>query len=504
MKSRFFFKPKHQQIKQLPRLNTVIIGAGPSGLSTATTLQNQGKKVLILEKESVVGGKCHTFYDPKNPRNKTEWGATLIAPNYGKVIDKIEDNHIVLESVLDSQVDSVPFIKKINEMTILEKAQFGARFTKEMMIFAKYAKEYQSLRDARADLPEDYKLSFAEFAKKHDLSLINEFSYLFVPAFGYGLMEQCPAYAVFAYYGMTTIPEISLPQVIKQNGLFAFQHGFQSLMETIAKKFDVKLNTNVESIQRNKEGVTINFRSKDQLYSVSADSLVLAISPLHWPKLGMTLTTTEQQCVDDLTYYQYPVAAVKLKGYPAQHYYQYSGLVSGGQGHLALITSSDNRDNPADGRLCTAYINLPYRKGNNANQDQPFVFTADKMQQLKDELLQVPGVKGVEILKTKVWQDYMSTLPWETRLALDQKQMAQETHTLYAGPYTLGGFEDVACVWEQADKAASQFILKQKPAHGLSFFLNELHRAKFILTTPKAPPFNDAEQAQTTTQLKMG
>lgn len=502
MKSRFFSKP--QKRIQLPRIDTVIIGAGPSGLSTATTLQNHRKKVLLLEKASVVGGKCHTFYDPKNSQIKTEWGATLIAPNYGKVIDKIEDNHIVLESLLDANVDSVPFINKIKEMNLLQKAQFGVCFTKKMMAFAKYAKEYQSLRDAHSDLPADYKLSFAEFAKKHDLTLINEFSYLFVPAFGYGLMEQCPAYAVFAYYGMLTIPEISLPQVFKQNGLFAFQRGFQSLMEAIAKDFDVKLNAEIESIERNHDGVRIYFKSNNQLYSVSANSLVLAISPLYWQKLGMELTNTEQQCVDNLTYYQYPVAAVKLKGYPAQHYYQYSGLINGGQGHLALITSSDNRDNPADGRLCTAYINLRNNKGSSTHDNQEFAFTPEKLQQLKDELLQVPGVTGVEILATKVWQDYMSTLPWETRLALDQKQMAQETHTLYAGPYTLGGFEDVACVWEQADKAASEFILKEKPAHGLSFFLNELHRAKFILTTPKAHPFNDTEQAAAAAQLKMG
>lgn len=495
MQSTFFLSKTTERIK-LKKVDVVIIGAGPSGLSTATTLNKNGKTVLILEKEPRVGGKCYTFSDPSNIKNKTELGAALLAPNYEGVIDKVEEKKSIFELPLTSDVSTIPFIKNINNMSMFQKMEFLLQFTKQMFVFAKHAKDYQDLRDNHKDLPDDYKISFFEFAKKYHLEYINDFSYLFVPAFGYGLMEKCPAYAIFEYYGMMTIPEIVLAPAINKSSLLSIKNGFQSLMEEIASDFNIKLNTTIESINRHDHGVEIYFRSGDELFSISADSLVLAISPLHWPKLGMKLSETEQQCVDNLTYYQYPVAVVKLKGYPAKHYYEYQGLIESGLGHLALITTRDNRENPADGRLCTAYINLHASQMKDANtfSTENFIFTPDKIKRLEEELLQLPEVTGVEILETKVWQDYMSTLPWEVRLALDKQQMANDTHTLYVGSYALGGFDNVTCVWDQANKVVLECILHKKLSYDISYYLNEIHRTTFFFTAPKALPFNGKEE----------
>lgn len=476
----------------LKKVDTLIIGAGPAGLSSATTLRENGKKVILLEKESVVGGKCNTFSDPINRENKTEWGAALLAPNYGKVLDKANEK-IKWESILACDISTLPFQVKIDQMTLLQKAQFGFEFTKQMAIFAFHAREYQRLRDSKQDLPEDYKISFSDFAKKYKVELINDFSYILVPAFGYGLMEACPTYSIFEYYGMTTLPELALGKAAQLKPLLSIKNGFQTLMEEIAKDFEVKLNSEVETIDRSREGVVVNFKTPNGLFSVSADSLVLAISPLHWTKLGMKLSQIELTCVENLTYYQYPVAAVKLKGYPPKHYYEYKGLIESGLGHLALITTRDNRDNPPDGRLCTAYINLP--------SNAEFVFCHDKIKQLENELLKIPGVTGVDILQTKVWQDYMSTLPWKIRLELNENQMNDDTNTLYVGPYTLGGFEDVACVWEQADKAVSEFVLNQKKSYDLSYYLNEFYRTASFFAAPKELPFNNKSASNKSTQL---
>lgn len=149
----------------LPRTDTIIIGAGPAGLSAAEALRKYGKKSVILEKESKIGGKCHTYTDPHNPENKTEWGAGVVAHNYGEVIDKIQENKLLLEALLPIDLSTMPFIRKIKKMGLFEKTTFRAQFIKEMIAFANHAVLYQRLRDQRKDLPDDYKLPFAEFAK---------------------------------------------------------------------------------------------------------------------------------------------------------------------------------------------------------------------------------------------------------------------------------------------------------------------------------------------------
>jgi len=138
MKSTSFFSEVIQR-KYLDKVNTLIIGAGASGLSAATTLKDNGKKVLILEKESIVGGKCHTFFDPQNKLNKTEWGAMLLAPNYGKLIDKIREKKVTCEAILPCDISTMPLTIGVKKMNWLQKTNFGTKFSKQMLIFGKHA-----------------------------------------------------------------------------------------------------------------------------------------------------------------------------------------------------------------------------------------------------------------------------------------------------------------------------------------------------------------------------
>ncbi|MEO5998602.1 MAG: NAD(P)/FAD-dependent oxidoreductase [Chitinophagaceae bacterium] len=46
----------------MPHYDSIIIGSGAGGLSTALCLARAGQKVLVLEKHYVPGGWCHSFY----------------------------------------------------------------------------------------------------------------------------------------------------------------------------------------------------------------------------------------------------------------------------------------------------------------------------------------------------------------------------------------------------------------------------------------------------------
>lgn len=64
-------------MKTLPS-KVIFIGAGPSGLFAArqlkeiAKLQNKTVECIFLEREPVVGGKCHTYSDAAHPELKTD------------------------------------------------------------------------------------------------------------------------------------------------------------------------------------------------------------------------------------------------------------------------------------------------------------------------------------------------------------------------------------------------------------------------------------------------
>jgi len=465
--------------------NVIVIGAGPAGLFAARRLAQKGMHVTVLEKESHVGGKCYTYSDPVNPEVKTEWGAALIAPNYGVVLDAAQEKKIEFEETLATDSSSVNFLAKFNSMSWLDKISFTASFVVELVRFTYDVSCYQYARDHLQPLPEDYDLPFSSFAIKHGLENINLLLKSFVTGFGYGLMEECPAYCVMEYMGLATLPAVIASPL--RSGLVGIKNGMQTLMEKVAEDLDVVTSASISTIQRDSNGVMVTYQQQDKSsITTKADALILAISPVQWPKLGMELSETEQQCVNAVNYYHYPVAICEVDNTTAKHQYFPLGLEKEGLGHLALFTTRDNRN--THHRLGTAYINLP------ANNDV-FTFDNEHLETLRQELQSQLPANDVSIVAHKIWEDYMPTLTWELRLQLENEQMRSDTNTLYAGAYTLGSFEDVACVSEQAVKAVDKFILAEIPTH-FEKIKRELNRASFFYRQPRMPAVTEKSMSQ--------
>jgi monoamine oxidase len=67
-----------------PMLDTIILGAGISGLNAALMLEAEGQRVLVLEARGRVGGRIHTLSDqPGYP----EMGFNTMGSGYGRGID---------------------------------------------------------------------------------------------------------------------------------------------------------------------------------------------------------------------------------------------------------------------------------------------------------------------------------------------------------------------------------------------------------------------------------
>jgi len=73
-------KPKHRVDSRI-----CVLGAGPAGMSAAYYLAKKGyKDVTIIERESRVGGKCHSFEDENGAF--VDMGAVEVTANYKNVI----------------------------------------------------------------------------------------------------------------------------------------------------------------------------------------------------------------------------------------------------------------------------------------------------------------------------------------------------------------------------------------------------------------------------------
>ncbi|RUR18381.1 protoporphyrinogen oxidase [Legionella sp. km535] len=474
-------------MKKLPS-KVIFIGAGPSALFGARKLRQIADEhhvsieMLFLEREGEVGGKCRTYSDPNHPELKTELGAGAVASNYGVVIDALIEHGLTYETMVPMEQETVEIQQKYNGLSFAEKIVFVKELISEMSTFNEDYDIYQDAKQNKKQLPEELQRPFTEYCTLREMKHVPLLTKPFVPGFGYGAITHCPTYSVLEYFGKMTLPELALVEhIVQQPALLAIHGGFQLLMQQIARNFDVRLNAHVTHIDRNSDQVTVNYVQNGIEYTEIADALVLATSPKNWPSLGMELTETETNCVKQLEFYRYPVAVYKIKGLPPHQYYFPQGLDEAGFGHLALITTRDNRTGPDDGRLCTVYVNLPPNHND---------FTFDHAA-LIEELKSIEGVTEVEVIKEKIWEDYMSTLPWEVRLELDKEQ--QTGNTIYLGSYVLGGFEDVVSVGNKATDTMSE-LFTPSPTYEENFSFKNVMRGIQFFTAPVFSPLNNLDK----------
>lgn len=462
----------------------IIIGAGPAGLFAARALKKQGYEPIILEKSAEIGGKCKTISDPDNHALKAELGAVVIAPNYGVVIDAISEKGIELEPLMKVNHGGIGLFDDMADMSLAGKAAFAAKLTAQTAHFSYDITRYKAARNNATELPEDFELPFAEYARLHGMAELAKVIKPLISGFGYGAIEEIPAYCVMEYLGLGTLPAFTADCLYKTNGMIiSIKNGMQHLMNRLAEDFNVITSAQVNKIERGPNGVAVSYIAGSESKTIHADALVLAIPPHHWNSLGMTLTPVETACTEHVSSRPYAVAACKLSGLPAEQSYYPVGLDKQGFGHIALITTRDNRSNPEDGRLCTAYVNLS-AEGNKHYSLEP---GSPDRENLNADLMAIPTIEKASIVQTRIWEDYMPILPWQQRLELEKEQMRTDTRTVYAGAYPLGGFENVHCVGEQATKAVNHYFNPELQAEStLGYLTREIRRAFNFFTIPRS------------------
>ena len=134
------------------RFDAIIIGAGLGGLTAGAFLSKAGKKVLVIEKSNIIGGRCS---------NRTwdgfsfDVGADYFGKGMLKTFDRLDKDVALrpvgfsVKSFNKGKVMTIPpgihLIRELSGfgMSKMEIARFGLRMAGEIL-FEKYSKRYKT------------------------------------------------------------------------------------------------------------------------------------------------------------------------------------------------------------------------------------------------------------------------------------------------------------------------------------------------------------------------
>lgn len=463
----------------------IIVGAGVSGATAARELVKSGvdpKDIIVLEMNDYIGGKLKTYSSPTNPDLKTEYGAGVLVHNY-PAIDVMHEKGIKLERLIDTDYTTLDMYKDVMSKSVVGMFTYALNFVWQQMKFGRYVWSYnQACNHLEDKLPADYELSFAQFADKKGLENVASFLQFLMPGFGYGSLDDKNNYAfhILNYMGYTTIPSICAQSLVAVHG------GYQQLVEKMLEGIDVKTSAHIKEIERNNGAVKVQYEQNGKMNTVEGDMLVLANSPYYWKDLNMKLSPEEQKCVDNLTYYRYPVAICRIKGLPPKQIFIPEAIQKEGFGHAAFLFTRDNRKDPEDGRLFTVYINLP-QGANNFSLDPG----SPDRETILNDLKKLPGVTEVHMDDATVWKDYNPCVPWSVGIDLQKEELKHANNTLHVGTYLPGSFETVAGAGSYAEKATQHWLKIHKSL--LAEATINLRRTLQFFTLSRQKPYQDSD-----------
>lgn len=319
-----------------------VVGAGPSGLTAAYTLQQLGyNNVTVFEKSPQVGGKVLSY---NNGTSITELGAVFASQDYYLI------NSLAKKFNIPTVPSTLPqFVIDPSGNKDTFPAYIQAKYSTAQLLAATIAYgAVQTLfagpinQNGFGGLPPDLKLPFNQFAAKYGIAPIADLAKCLMIGFGYGYYESTPAIYYMKLLGW--LIKIGGTTGLQAAPYYVFPTGYQSLWIAVANSLpsgSVKLNSAVTAVTRNPLSanpvtVTINGTTKQ-----SFDAIIIS-APLD--KVGgfVTLTDSEKRLFSQVSGERYVVNLFAAAGLPTgEADYIYNNTPADTINHVSVWANSN-------------------------------------------------------------------------------------------------------------------------------------------------------------------
>lgn len=303
------------------RTSFAIVGAGPAGLSAAMALKEHGfNNITVLEREAVVGGKCHSYL---HEDRAYDLGANLTTPRYDSIRPLADRLGMTQKVVADRRIVNVGTeqFASLTDAGFVERAviQLGA----QLYYFMRWLSGVD--RQGYADLPNSVKQPFSQWLRNRLLGrFIELFEVLFV-AYGYGQVMELPAAYALKFFDRIHL-SAAIETVLGKEVPFTteFVEGFQELWDRVVLDFKIAVVTSAQltTIRRSAKGVVIQYSKDGSYYTKRFDKLILAC-PLQAVPAALDISTEEQALFELVQTNEYYVTIAQVQGMPAVSTYVY-------------------------------------------------------------------------------------------------------------------------------------------------------------------------------------
>ncbi|OCL01635.1 flavin-containing superfamily amine oxidase [Glonium stellatum] len=253
-----------------------IIGGGSSGTYSAIRLQQMGKSVAVVEKESVLGGHVNTYFDPVTGES-FDYG--VISFDNITVVRNYFDHFGIKLAPLVYNAGPQQYADFANATFVSASALPQGNLTAALIGYGKQLEKYPYLFTKGYDLPSpvpaDLLLSYGDFINKYNLQALAYTAFTFIQGVG-NLLAQ-PTLYIMKYFAPATLNNI----LTGSGFLTTANHDNHELYEKALAELGSSafISSNVTQISRNNDSVRVVISTTEGRKLIRASQLLIAIQP---------------------------------------------------------------------------------------------------------------------------------------------------------------------------------------------------------------------------------